>query len=384
MRIQFPSSGVVPVRLVSLCAALMLVVACSGNAPTSPSGGRDSAGSGGAVIEGTVTGGGASSVSSFRTSDLAPATTVSAAAPSGLSVRVVGTSLTATVGEGGTFRLADVPGGTVRLQFQNDTVNATTEIPNVSSDQVISVQVQVSTTSAVIVSEVREGKVTLCHTEGNGTYHLIGISESAEATHRTHGDGEVGDPVPGRPNMTFDDDCSLEGPGIDIEKSTNGADADSAPGPKVEVGDPVAWEYRVRNIGTIGLTGVLVTDDQGVAVDCAGQATLAAGASMTCTGSGAATLGQYANLGMVTANWASATTTGTVTDSDASHYLGVLPDEEGDEKITLCHKTGTDRYVKIDVSVSAEPAHRAHGDAEVGEAVPGVTGKVFSASCTLQ
>ena len=62
-----------------------------------------------------------------------------------------------------------------------------------------------------------------------------------------------------------------------------------------------------------------MTDDQGVVVDCGGQTTLAAGASMTCTGSGTAVAGQYANIG---------TATGTppvgdpVMDSDPSHYFG--------------------------------------------------------------
>jgi hypothetical protein len=374
-----------PVRLAASCATLLLAVACAGNAPTSPSGGRNPLGaSSGAVIDGTVIGAAGSGVSSVRASDITAAAAPSAV-PAGLRVRVVGTDISAAVGDGGTFRLTDVPGGTVRLQFQNDTVNATTEITNVSGDQVISVQVQVSATSAVIVNEVREGKVTLCHAESGSRYHFITVSESAEGAHRAHGDGEVGDAVPGRPNMTFGEDCSLVGPAVEIEKSTNGEDADSAPGPQVKVGEPVQWTYRVSNTGTINLTGVLVSDDKGVAVDCKGQTTLAPGASMTCTGAGVATLGQYRNVGTVTANWASSTASGTVTDSDASHYLGVSPDEEEDgQKITLCHKTGNDKYVKINVSVSAEPAHRAHGDAEIGEPVPGVAGKVFSPSCSLQ
>jgi hypothetical protein len=377
-RVFIPTS----VRLAASCAALAFAVACSGNSPTSPSRGGAS---NGAVIEGTVTGAAGASVSSFRTSAYTAAATPSAAAPAGLRVRVVGTDLSTMVGEGGAFRLTEVPGGTVRLQFQNDSVNVTTELPNVSGDQIIQLEVQVSATSAVIVNEVREGKVNLCHAEGNGTYHSISVSESSEATHREqHGDGEVGDPVPGRPFMTFAEDCSLEGPAVDIEKSTNGEDADNAPGPEVEVGKPVQWAYRVSNTGTINLTSIVVTDDKGVSVDCKGQTTLAPKASMTCTGAGVATLGQYRNLGTVVASWTSATASGTVTDSDASHYLGVSPDDEDGAKITLCHKTGTDKYVKVNVSVSAEPAHRAHGDAEVGEPVPGATGKVFSASCSVQ
>jgi hypothetical protein len=52
--------------------------------------------------------------------------------------------------------------------------------------------------------------------------------------------------------------------------------------------------------------------------------------------------------------------------------------------VTLCHKTGNGKYVEINVSVSAEPAHRAHGDGKPGEAVPGLPGKLFTATCGVQ
>jgi len=376
-------------RLAASCAMLFFVTACSNGAPTSPSaaggpGAQAPGGTAGAVIEGTVSGGGATA-SSFRDSDLV-ARTATSASMAGLRVRVAGTDLSTTVTDSGTFRLEGVPGGTIRLQFQSESVNAATDLPNVSGDQVIVVQVQVGATSAVIVSEVREGKISLCHAESGSRYHMITVATSAEPAHRAHGDGEVGDHVPGRPSMTFSETCTLLGPGVEIEKSTNGEDADNAPGPEIEVGDPVAWTYVVKNTGTINLTNVVVSDDKGVAVACP-QTSLAAGASMTCTGSGVATLGQYMNVGTVTADWMSSSggTSGVVTDSDASHYRGVDPEneEEGD-KITLCHKTGAGFYVKINVGVDAEPAHRAHGDAEVGEAVPGMTGKAFSSSCVPQ
>ncbi len=111
-----------------------------------------------------------------------------------------------------------------------------------------------------------------------------------------------------------------------------------------------------------------------------GQTTLAVGQSMTCTGSGLATLGQYANVGTVTANW----TGGQVTDSDPSHYLGVSPTEEEGPKVQLCHKTGNGSYHLIEVSINAEPAHRAHGDGKIGDAVPGSPGKVFGAGCSVK
>src|SRR5690349_22966479 len=45
-------------------------------------------------------------------------------------------------------------------------------------------------------------------------------------------------------------------------------------------------------------------------------------------------------------------------------------------KIELCHK-GSNGFEKIEVALPAESAHRAHGDAAVGEPVPGVPSKVF-------
>lgn len=51
-------------------------------------------------------------------------------------------------------------------------------------------------------------------------------------------------------------------------------------------------------------------------------------------------------------------------------------------KIDLCHVTGNGAFRLINVSRSAEPAHRAHGDGEPGGAVPGMPGVVFDAECT--
>lgn len=234
----------------------------------------------------------------------------------------------------------------------------------------------------VVASGAHLGQVSLCHAEGNGSYHMISVAPEAEPAHRAHGDGKVGDPVPGRAPMVFGEDCRLLGPAVDMKKFTNGADADSAPGPSIVVGTTVTWEYRVANTGTTPLTAISVDDDMGVSVSCAAT-TLAPGASMTCTGTGVATLGQYRNVGRVTASYTTGTMSGTVTDSDASHYLGISPTVDG-AKVTLCHKTGNGSYHAITVALDAEPAHRAHGDARVGEAVPGQPGKVFGATCQVQ
>jgi hypothetical protein len=469
--------------LIATCLTAIAVAGCGGS-PTAPSAIVET----GAVVAGVVTGGSAG---------LAEGTSGDGSAvPAGLTVTVAGTSRSATVSASGDFEIFDVPAGNVQLQFKNATVDASASLQDVRNDQFIQIQVQVSTTSAVVVNEVRLGKVTLCHAEGNGSYHFIDVSESAEQTHRDHGDGKVGDPVPGQPFKTFDESCRPVGPEIDIEKSTNGADADAAPGPSIPVGSPVAWQYVVTNTGTLDLTGVMVTDDQSVVVDCGGQTTLAPGASMTCTATGLATvigqyrnvgkatasftaatgsgsvtdsdashylgisplqiekltngedaddppgpsilvdtvvlweyvltnigvvpltavtvvddqgeavdcggqttlapgasmtctatgvaaLGQYSNLGTATANWAADTASGSVTDSDPSHYRGISLDDLEGPKVELCHRTGNGSYHLINVSINAEPAHRAHGDAKIGEAVPGNPGRVFGTGCSV-
>ena len=107
-------------------------------------------------------------------------------------------------------------------------------------------------------------------------------------------------------------------PSIDLEKATNGEDADTAPGPSLDAGDDVVWTYLVTNTGTVSLSNVAVEDDQEGAIDCP-QDTLEPGESMTCTHNGTAELGQYANLGTVTGV---APDGSTVSDDDPSHYNG--------------------------------------------------------------
>jgi hypothetical protein len=108
----------------------------------------------------------------------------------------------------------------------------------------------------------------------------------------------VGTP-PSGPDVAAQDSSFYFGevnPAIDILKRTNGEDAPWAPGPSIPVGSPVVWTYTVTNTGDVVLTNVIVTDDQGVGVSCP-RAVLQPGESMTCTGSGAATPGQYENIG---------------------------------------------------------------------------------------
>jgi LPXTG-motif cell wall-anchored protein len=107
-------------------------------------------------------------------------------------------------------------------------------------------------------------------------------------------------------------------PRIDIEKATNGVDADLPTGPSVPVGSTVTWTYVVTNTGNVPLTDVEVTDDKLGAITCP-KTTLIILEEMTCTATGTAQLVNYANLGTVVGSYGSVT----VTDKDPSHYSGV-------------------------------------------------------------
>ena len=165
----------------------------------------------------------------------------------------------------------------------------------------------------------------------------LAVGESLTCT--SNGEGQVGqyenvgrvtaDFVAGAGGSVEDEDLShylgLESgrAEIDIEKATNGDDADSAPGPDVVVGGAIDWTYVVTNTGDVSLASISVTDDQLGPITCPGD-TLAMGASMTCTANGTATAGQYVNTGTGTATGTAAD--GEVaSDTDESHYLGLDP-----------------------------------------------------------
>jgi hypothetical protein len=113
-------------------------------------------------------------------------------------------------------------------------------------------------------------------------------------------------------------------PAIDIEKATNGEDADTPTGPTVNVGSTVTWTYVVTNTGNVPLTNVTVTDDKlaPAAINCGAGTnvipSLGAGAAATCTATGIAVEGQYANLGTAVGTHNGTT----VNDVDPSHYFG--------------------------------------------------------------
>ena len=120
-------------------------------------------------------------------------------------------------------------------------------------------------------------------------------------------------------------------PAVSIRKFTNGDDANAPTGPIVPVGATVTWVYSVTNIGDLTLSLIDLTDniEEINSGNCTIPATLAPGATFTCSLNGTATLGQYANTATVTATAGPQenppTTPTVVTDDDPSHYIGVLP-----------------------------------------------------------
>ena len=107
-----------------------------------------------------------------------------------------------------------------------------------------------------------------------GTFYNL-----AEACGIDPGEAEVCDEDDHREPLT-------RNPSIDIEKATNGFDADTAAeAPVVFVGDAVEWTYVVTNTGNVPLSGVTVTDDVLGAISCS-SAVLAVGGVMECTAPG--------------------------------------------------------------------------------------------------
>jgi len=126
-----------------------------------------------------------------------------------MTVQIVGTTRSTTVNSG-SFQLTDVPSGNIQLRFTGGAVDSTATVSNVASNQFIEIRVQVNGSAVAIVNEARTTKVSLCHSEGNGTYHLIDISADAEAAHRAHGDAKIGEPVPGMAGKTFGAGCKVQ------------------------------------------------------------------------------------------------------------------------------------------------------------------------------
>ena len=133
-------------------------------------------------------------------------------------------------------------------------------------------------------------------------------------------------PAPTEPRLVTDTDPShYYGfvSSIDLQKSTNGQDADTPTGPFVPVGDDVTWNYVVTNTGNIDILSFTVTDsDPSVVIACPTVERILPTQSVSCVASGKAKAGRYENVGTVDAL---DVLEEPLTDTDPSHYFGAVP-----------------------------------------------------------
>lgn len=123
------------------------------------------------------------------------------------------------------------------------------------------------------------------------------------------------------PILTVEKAPSGEDAQIDVEKTTNGVDADSAPGPFVAAGEAITWTYTLTNTGNVDLTSIALSDSDLGAIPCS-QTALSPQEAMTCEAYGTAIEGQYGNTAVVTGTSPLGLE---VTDDDPSHYFGAEP-----------------------------------------------------------
>ena len=170
----------------------------------------------------------------------------------------------------------------------------------------------------------------------------------------------TGADIVGLPDVTDTDPSNHLGitTGVNIVKSTNGQDANTATGPVIAVGGTATFTYVVTNTGTVALGTVVVRDNNGTSANTADDfsPTLQSGdtnsngrldttETWTYQATRTVTAGQYTNIGSVTANPVDANGTdianaADVTDTDPSNHFGFTAGI-GVQKLTNGIDTGT-------------------------------------------
>ncbi|CAA6813906.1 MAG: FIG00503626: hypothetical protein, partial [uncultured Sulfurovum sp.] len=193
--------------------------------------------------------------------------------------------------------------------------------------------------ASTILNEHYSALFTLTHNgEPDGVFSNIAGSDRADDADDDNG------------NMTVDFGFFIPTPIIDIEKSTNGVDADTfADAPYLRAGDVVTWEYNVTNIGTENLVHVSLYDDKEGMITCP-KITLEIGESMVCILKGVAQAGEYENNATVIGY---GRVSGELTYSyDPSHYVvpvvsigSIVWDDVNDNGIQEAGESGIDGAV---------------------------------------
>jgi len=180
---------------------------------------------------------------------------------------------------------------------------------------------------------VEPGDYTLVEEDPAGYFDVS--DEDTTPEDANDGDPTIDDSIavtvtPGEDDANNDFVEELIDPIVDVEKFTNGKDADEAPGAFIPFFNgteaPVEWEYIVTNNGNVDLVNVTVVDD--IEGEVCVIESLAVGESTTCTLSGIAISGQYTNLATVTGQPIDPNTGDPVgdevSDEDPSNYFGVV------------------------------------------------------------
>ncbi len=131
------------------------------------------------------------------------------------------------------------------------------------------------------------------------------------------------------PDVTDDDVAHYFGAvsGISVLKSVNGVHAHTAPGPTILPGSLIIFRYVVTNTGNTPLSDIDLVDDVEGPVTCP-ETELAAGESMTCSLETRAIVGEYVNIGEVSASSPPLLTpfgprdTPRLTADDTAHFVG--------------------------------------------------------------
>ncbi|AZO47943.1 MAG: hypothetical protein EOS54_24200 [Mesorhizobium sp.] len=198
----------------------------------------------------------------------------------------------------------------------------------------------------------QDGKLDLTETwiytgtgvAGIGSYSNIGTASGSF----TDDAGHTANPSDTDPSSYFGAD-----PQIKIDKVTVD-DTASGDGISILSGEPISWKYTVTNLGNVALSGINVTDDQGVVVspdlvggfnvgDTNQDGKLDLTEAWVYTGTGVAGIGDYSNIGTASGSFTDdAGHTATPQDTDPSSYFGADP------HITLDKKTnGVDHGLNI-------------------------------------
>jgi|GEM_PF-6898268 len=151
-------------------------------------------------------------------------------------------------------------------------------------------------------------------------------------------------------------------PAIDVEKSTNGEDADTGTGPFIPLGDGVEWTYVVTNTGNVPLTGIVVTDN--VIGEICTIPLLLPGDSETCTFAALAEqANQYENIADVVGT-PSFPIDPNGDPNDPDNYTPIVDPETGEPLPDVVdedpsHYYGVDASVDIEKSTNGEDADGA-------------------------